>query len=93
VADVPPPDLGAASDPSPAALPKYASDDPRAKLGHLVIRGAAAGQLVFFDGKRLVGRGARGFDVMCGPHTIAIGRRDGGQTVDVPCMSELVVDR
>ncbi len=97
VTDVPPPDLALAPPPEPEpakpAAPKIAPDDPRAKLGRLSIRGLASGQWVFFDGKRLLGKGARSFDVMCGAHTIGIGKREGAQSVDVPCMGELVVER
>ncbi|HEY8074841.1 MAG TPA: hypothetical protein VIF62_12045 [Labilithrix sp.] len=95
VTDAPPPDLSPPPAPSPEPVKPapVRADDPRAKLGRLSIRGVASAQWVFFDGKRLLGKGARSFDVMCGTHTIAIGKRDGGQTVDVPCMGEYTVDR
>ncbi len=103
--DIPPPDLAdvptttpaTAPDAKPAATaastPRYPDSDPRSKLGHLAIRGGASWQLVFLDGKRLLGRGARAFDVMCGAHTIAIGDRKDAHPVDVPCMGEFVVSK
>jgi hypothetical protein len=45
------------------------------------------------DGKRMLGRGARSFTVMCGPHTIAVGNRADAHEVLVPCNAELVVGK
>lgn len=88
----PPPPEAPKAAPAPApTTPKFPPNDPRAKLGRLVIRGSASYEWVFMDGKRMLGRGPRSFDVMCGDHTIAINRREAATHVDVPCMGEYAV--
>jgi hypothetical protein len=63
------------------------------KYGRLTIAGDARSKDVFMDGKRMLGRGARSFSVMCGPHTIAVSVRSEAQDVDIPCNAELVVGK
>jgi hypothetical protein len=89
----PPPPQATTAEPTPPTPPRYPPNDPRAKLGRLSIRGNASMDTFFFDGKRMVGHGTRAFDVMCGAHTIAIGRRDAARSIDVPCQGELVVEK
>jgi hypothetical protein len=91
-ADLPPPELDVAvptTTADRAATPDgpeaaAASDTPK-KLARLSLTGAARSQSVFFDGKRMLGRGARSFTVVCGPHTIAVGRRSEVRDVEIPC--------
>lgn len=63
------------------------------KHARLSIGGEARSREVFLDGKRLLGRGARNFTILCGPHTIAVGTRTDMREVDVPCTgsAELVI--
>ena len=96
-ADVAPPDLDPKLPPTQAITPvapvapaPAKADDPRMKFGRISIAGTRD---VFLDGKRLLGRGARSFVVTCGSHTVAVGTRDGGEAVDVPCNGEYVVAR
>lgn len=108
-ADIPPPELdvkasaaapasvapaaaAAAAPATQAAAPVKASAK---KYGRLSITGDARSRDVFFDGKRLLGRGARGFTVMCGPHTVAVGTRTDVREVDIPCTggAELVIGK
>jgi hypothetical protein len=63
------------------------------KYGRLTITGDARSKDVFMDGKRMLGRGARSFSVMCGPHTIAVSVRSDAHDVDIPCNAELVVGK
>ena len=85
-ADVPPPDLDAkAVAPVVAAVPTA-----KQLFGKLSVTGSRD---VFLDGKRLLGRGARSFTVMCGTHSIAIGVRTDAHDLDVPCNAELVVGK
>ena len=63
------------------------------KYGRLSISGDARAKDVFIDGKRMLGRGARSFTVICGPHTIAVGNRADAHDVDIPCGAELVVGK
>ena len=71
--------------------------DPNKRFGHLVIKGdAAKGKQVWFDSKRMLGKGERSFLVFCGMHQMAI--TDGATTrvtadtlakdVEVPCNGE-----
>lgn len=88
----PPPPVEAAPAPAPAPAPKaIAKDDPRAKVGRLEINSDVAKGDVWLDGKRLLGRGARHFDIVCGNHTIAIGKKSDAHTMDVPCGGELIL--
>ena len=102
-AEIPPPDL-AASTPvvtptpvavaAPVALRDEAMSKPASKRwGRLSVAGDARGKDVFMDGKRMLGRGARSFTVMCGTHSIAIGNRADAHEVEVPCNAELVVGK
>ena len=108
-ADIPPPDFdvsaaaakltatSAAVAPSaPAAAREEASVKTSArKYGRLTVAGDARGRDMFFDGKRMLGRGARSFTVMCGTHTVAVGTRTDTRAVDIPCtgVAELVVEK
>ena len=105
-ADVPPPDLApsapsvagaeaAVATPSVSSPPKdEAMSKPAAKRwGRLSVAGDARGKDVFLDGKRMLGRGARSFTVMCGMHKIAIGSRADAHEVEIPCNAELVVGK
>lgn len=94
--EAPPPDLGAklaealpAEAPAPRAAATAEAKDR--KFGRLAIRGRATYQRVYFDGKRMLGKGKRSFMVFCGPHTIAVGNKADAREVDVPCDGELVV--
>lgn len=87
---------------APASAPAVFTvrDDARAgasasskKYARLSVAGDARGKDVFLDGKRMLGRGARSFTVMCGPHTIAVSNRADAHDVDVPCGAELVVGK
>jgi hypothetical protein len=57
----------------------------------LAIRGAAAGERVYLDGKLLLGTGPRAFAVKCGTHSVAVGAKKKAHDVDVPCGAELIV--
>jgi hypothetical protein len=107
-AEVPPPDLAPAAvtpaaaapavvaPPTPVAAPARdeAMSRPASKRwGRLSVAGDARGKDVFMDGKRMLGRGARSFTVMCGTHSIAIGNRADAHDVDVPCNAELVLGK
>ena len=94
VEEIPPPSLDTRAEPPPSmgSRAEQAAGDRR-KLGRLALRGGASARNVYLDGKRLVGSGARTFDVTCGPHTIAIGNRNETREVDVSCEGELVVTR
>ena len=105
-AEIPPPDLAArapiatplAASPTPARAAPPPRDEamskPAAKRwGRLSVAGDARGKDVFMDGKRMLGRGARSFTVMCGTHSIAIGNRADAHDVEVPCNAELVVGK
>jgi hypothetical protein len=70
--------------PTPAVASKY---------GRLTIAGDARAKDVFMDGKRMLGRGARSFSVMCGAHTIAVNVRSDAHQVEIPCNAELVVGK
>lgn len=61
------------------------------QYGRLSIAGKARASYVFLDGKRLLGRGARSFTIVCGPHQIAVGDRSNVRAVDVPCNAETVI--
>ena len=88
--DLTPLDLGAA----PAAPVVAPAPPPEVKrFGRLSIAGDARARDVFLDGKRLLGRGARSFTVMCGAHAIAVGTRSDAHQLDVPCNAELVVGK
>jgi hypothetical protein len=76
--------------PAPA---KAAPAGPKKIYGRLSITGDARSKDVFLDGKRLLGRGARNFTVMCGAHTISIGVRNDPHDADVPCGAELVISK
>ena len=100
-AEISPPDL-AASAPIATPAPARAAAPPRdeamskpagKRWGRLSVAGDARGKDVFMDGKRLLGRGARSFTVMCGTHSIAIGHRADAHDVEVPCNAELVVGK
>ena len=106
-AEIPPPDLAAAAvrAPAPAAPVVVATpiaspprDEAMSKpaskrWGRLSVAGDARGKDVFMDGKRMLGRGARSFTVMCGTHSIAIGNRADAHEVEIPCNAELVVGK
>ncbi len=80
--------------PAAAAPRDEAMSRPAAKRwGRLSVAGDARGKEVFMDGKRMLGRGARSFTVMCGTHSIAIGNRADAHDVEVPCNAELVVGK
>lgn len=107
--EVPPPDLAPAPvaaapaapapavvTPTPLATPARdeAMSRPASKRwGRLSVAGDARGKDVFMDGKRMLGRGARSFTVMCGTHSIAIGNRADAHDVEVPCNAELVLGK
>ncbi|MBS2015584.1 MAG: hypothetical protein JST00_22040 [Deltaproteobacteria bacterium] len=106
-ADITPPSLDIPEPrPAEAAQAEGASaspsQDPRSRAtrapastpeqyGRLSIAGKARASFVFLDGKRLLGKGARSFTVVCGAHQIAVGERSNVKDVDVPCNAELVV--
>ena len=106
-ADLTPPDLDVKSAPpvvagaveaiavaAPAAAPEESAAKAAAKrFGRLSIAGDARSRDVFLDGKRLLGRGARSFTVMCGAHSIAVGTRSDAHDLDVPCNAELVLSK
>jgi hypothetical protein len=87
----------ATAPPEPAPAPKapapVTKDDYRAKLGRLAIRGDAVRSNVWLDGKRMLGRGPRSFDVMCGAHVIAVGDKKDATEMEIPCAGELVVGK
>ena len=98
--------LTAVSAPAPAANAPAAPSREREReeaplkasakrYARLTVAGDARGRDVFFDGKRMLGRGARSFTVMCGTHTIAVGTRTDSREVDIPCTgaAELVVEK
>ncbi len=101
--DVPPPDLDVkpiapVTSRVTVAVAPPASDESPAKaaakrFARLSIVGDARARDVFLDGKRLLGRGARNFTVMCGPHSIAIGTKADAHDVDVSCGGELVLGK
>ena len=108
IADVPPPDLDVKPPPpvvvpTPVVTASPASPAPQValtvaksgagKYGRLTIAGDARGKDVFMDGKRMLGRGARSFSVMCGAHTIAVSVRSDAHDVEIPCNAELVVGK
>jgi hypothetical protein len=84
---------------SPRAVVAVASPSPvvatapAKKFGRLSIAGGARSKEVFFDGKRLLGHGARSFTVICGAHSIAVGTRGNAQDLDVPCNAELLLTK
>lgn len=87
--------------PEPAAEPPAApaevvgenATDPKKRWGKLTIKGDATKKQVWFDGKRMLGKGDRSFLVFCGPHTIAVNAKSDAQDTEVPCNGELVIDR
>ena len=100
--EIPPPDLAASTPVATASTPVAAPAAPRdeamskpasKRWGRLSVAGDARGRDVFMDGKRMLGRGARSFTVMCGTHSIAIGNRADAHDVEVPCNAELVVGK
>jgi len=106
--EIPPPDLAAAAVRAPAAptapvvvatpVASPSRDEAMSKpaskrWGRLSVAGDARGKDVFMDGKRMLGRGARSFTVMCGTHSIAIGNRADANEVEIPCNAELVVGK
>jgi hypothetical protein len=98
IPDVEPAAAAIELDPAPAAEapePKPAADArkkaPVSQFGRLTIKGEAKYKNVFFDGKRLLGTGQRGFPVLCGMHTIAVGDKTDAKDVEVPCNGEYVV--
>ena len=100
-AEIPPPDLAASTPvatPTAVAAPVAPRDEAMSKpaskrWGRLSVAGDARGKDVFMDGKRMLGRGARSFTVMCGTHSIAIGLRADAHAVEVPCNAELVLGK
>lgn len=109
-AEIPPPDLDVRA-PAPVAAPESAPASPgitvvvprqtrpvkasAKKFARLSIGGEARSRDVFMDGKRMLGRGARSFTILCGSHTIAVGQRSDVREIDVPCTgnAELVVSK
>jgi len=109
--DVPPPDFDVSAQaakltaPSTPAAPVVAVAAPRddasklppgaKKYGRLSVTGDARSQDIYFDGKRMLGRGARSFTIMCGKHTIAVGARTDVHDVEIACTgtAELVVGK
>lgn len=95
-ADLTPPSLDIPEAKAPAPAPPSApattttSSGPD-QYGRLSIAGKARASYVFLDGKRLLGKGARSFTIVCGPHQIAIGDRSNVRAVDVPCNAETVI--
>jgi hypothetical protein len=89
----PPPPVEAAPTPEPAPAPAPKAEAPRAKAttGRIEINSEVAKGDVWLDGKRLLGRGARHFDIVCGNHTIAIAKKSDAHTMDVPCGGELIL--
>ena len=75
-----------ADSPAQAAAKKY---------GRLSVVGDARSRDVFMDGKRMLGRGARSFTVMCGTHTVAVGNRSDAHEVEIPCTgtAELLIGK
>ena len=65
------------------------------KFGRLTVAGDARGRDVYMDGKRMLGRGARSFTVMCGVHAIAVGNKADAEDMDIPCTgtAELVIGK
>ena len=101
--EIPPPDLAVSTPVAPptalaVAAPVAPRDEAMSKpaskrWGRLSVAGDARGKEVFMDGKRMLGRGARSFTVMCGTHAIAIGNRADAHDVEVPCNAELVIGK
>jgi hypothetical protein len=79
--------------PTPLASAGTASS-PK-KYVRFAIAGEARTRDVYLDGKRLLGHGARSFPVLCGTHTVAVGRRSDTRAVEIPCTSgaELVLTK
>jgi hypothetical protein len=100
--EIPPPaEEEPALDAKPVEAPKVApvkdtkesKDAKHSKFGRLAIRGDARFKNVFFDGKRMLGKGSRAFPVLCGDHTIAVGDKTDVRQVEVPCDGELLISR
>jgi hypothetical protein len=94
---VPTPVAQAPAAPTPFAVtiipPKTDAKGGGGKYGRLTIAGDARAKDVFFDGKRMLGRGQRSFSVMCGMHTISVNVRNDAHEVEIPCNAELVVGK
>lgn len=98
-ADLTPPSLdipeakapAAASTAPPSAPATTTTSSGPDQYGRLSIAGKARASYVFLDGKRLLGKGARSFTIVCGPHQIAVGDRSNVRAVDVPCNAETVI--
>lgn len=91
-----PPDLAAAASMPAAKTPSPPVEDAKPaapKFGRLTINGRARYTHVFLDGKRLLGKGARSFVVICGAHQIAVGDKADAKDVDVPCNAEMVISQ
>lgn len=69
------------------------SKDPKKRFGRLVIKDAAKGKMVWFDGKRMLGNGQRSFLVFCGMHTVAVADKSDMRDVEIPCNGEYVVSK
>jgi len=84
VVSLTPPSAAGPESPAKAAAKKYA---------RLTVAGEARSRDVFMDGKRMLGKGARSFTVLCGTHTVAIGERSNTREVEIPCTgtAELVI--
>ena len=81
--------------PVPAPADESAAKAAAKKYGRLTVAGDARSRDVFMDGKRMLGRGARSFTIMCGTHTIAVGTRTDTREVEIPCTgtAELVITK
>jgi hypothetical protein len=92
--EAPAPVEPAATTPPPAAdVVGENSTDPKKRFGKLVIKGDATKTFVWFDGKRMLGKGDRDFLVFCGMHTVAVKEKTETKDMEVPCNGELVIGK
>ena len=63
---------------------------PRVQSGAISLAAVAASHRLFIDGRVAAGGSAI---VACGPHLVQVGSRGQKRTIDVPCGTEIVLDR
>jgi hypothetical protein len=63
---------------------------PRVQSGAISLAAVAATHRLFIDGRVAAGGSAV---VTCGPHLVQVGSRGQKRTIDVPCGTEIVLDR
>lgn len=67
--------------------------NPKSRFGKFTISPQAKHKTVWFDGKRMLGSGARSFLVFCGMHTVAVADKMDAKDVEIPCNGEYVVSK